>query len=86
MEDLLAGPALDEELDAAIKRLFFFLCEVTGGQLAPQTVIVQTFAAQRVFAARGVRAGAVFAVDADTGTLVNLSHANLRALTPRRVF
>jgi len=80
MENLLARTALDKELDAAIKRFLFLVRKITGGKLATQTMIMQAFAAQRVLAARGMRASAVFGVYADTGTLVDLSHAYLRAL------
>jgi hypothetical protein len=79
MAGLLAGSALDEEFHAAIEGLFFFFSEITRRQFAPQTMVVQTFAAKPVLAARGVRAGAVLGVDAHAGTLVDFSHENLQA-------
>jgi hypothetical protein len=77
---------LDEELYAAIKRLFLFRGEVTSGQFAPQTVMMQALTAQSVLAARRMRAVAIFRVNADAWTLVNLSHANLQALPPQPLF
>jgi len=86
MEDLLAGAALNEKLYAAIERLFFFLGEIARGQFAAHAVVVQTLAAKGVLVARSVRTSAVFRINADTGTLINLSHANLQAFPPQAFF
>jgi hypothetical protein len=86
MENLLAGTALNEKLYAAIERFFFFLGKVTRRQFTPHAMVMQTLAAQGVLVARGMCASAIFGINANTGTLVNLSHANLQALPPQGFF
>jgi hypothetical protein len=71
---LLGASALDEELNAAIIRLFFLRCEIAAGKFAPLAVIVQAFAAQSMFSATCIRAIAVLDVDFRPRALILFAH------------
>lgn len=77
--ELAPAATLDEKFNTAVVGFFLLRREVAPGEFPSQTMIMETFAAKRMFVTR-ICASTVFTVDFGPRAMILLSHINRTSL------